>query len=152
MALLLSVLAWTSSVAAEGPDSSCLLQTMAGQNLSDGLSLPDGLDCVLPGLSMCKPGCPIFSLPRSGLFSGCSPTDTGMLVLPRHDQGTSHIPRSIRRDQHVPVPGKLCRGHRGPTHQDVGRQKLHSPEPRHIFTMASCHGDRVAILWGRIRI
>ena len=42
MALLLSVLAWTSSVAAEGPDSSCLLQTMAGQNLSDGLSLPDG--------------------------------------------------------------------------------------------------------------
>jgi len=46
MALLLSVLAsWTSSVAAKGPDSSCLLQTMAGQNrqnLSDGLSLPDG--------------------------------------------------------------------------------------------------------------
>lgn len=46
MALLLSVLAsWTSSVAAKGPDSSCLLQTMAGQNrqnLSDGLSLPVG--------------------------------------------------------------------------------------------------------------
>ena len=46
MALVLSVLAsWTSSVAAKGLDSSCLLQTMAGQNrqnLSDGLSLPDG--------------------------------------------------------------------------------------------------------------
>lgn len=46
MALVLSVLAsWTSSLAAKGPESSCLLQTMAGQNrqnLSDGLSLPDG--------------------------------------------------------------------------------------------------------------
>jgi hypothetical protein len=64
MALVLSVLAsWTSSVAAKGLDSSCLLQTMAGQNrqnLSDGLSLPVGWsefcrDCACPNWAQSVP-------------------------------------------------------------------------------------------------
>lgn len=38
MALVLSALvSWTAVAAEEGPDPSCLLQTMAGQNLSSGL-------------------------------------------------------------------------------------------------------------------